>query len=144
MYYMQIIESTNTTSWWLRFHFPGLWGESRLFSAEYMRYRGNRISLCFSYLGSANADFRDLPSSQERLCILVQTRKSIFATSRMSAFYLLGGSFLLRCPALFGGCGNAGASFGRENPLLLLWGGDWRAGSHLGWPTGLSLSYGDR
>ena len=30
-----------------------------------------------SYLGSANADLRDLPSSQERLCILVQTRKSI-------------------------------------------------------------------
>jgi hypothetical protein len=74
---MQIIESTNTTSWWLRLHFPGLWGESRLFSAEYMRYRGNHISLFFSYLGSANADFRDLPSSQERLCILVQTRKGI-------------------------------------------------------------------
>jgi hypothetical protein len=62
MYEMQIIESTNTTSWWLRPNFPGLWGESRLFSAEYMRYRGNRISLLLSYLGSANADLRDLPS----------------------------------------------------------------------------------
>jgi hypothetical protein len=47
--------------------------------------------------------------------------RAFLATSRMSAFYLLGGSFLLRCPAFFGGCGNAGASFGRENPLLLLW-----------------------
>jgi len=75
----------------------------------------------YAGLGFANADLRDLPSSQERLCILVQTRKGISCHFKDAAFYLLGGSFLLRCPAFFGGCGNAGASFGRENPLLLLW-----------------------
>src|ERR1035441_2149737 len=34
MYEMQIIESTNTTSWWLRLHFPRIWNESHLSSAE--------------------------------------------------------------------------------------------------------------
>src|ERR1039458_8107159 len=74
---MQIIESTNTTSWWLRLHFPGIWNESRLSSAECKGVQCKRISLFISYIGSANADLRDLPSSQERLCIFVQTRKGI-------------------------------------------------------------------
>jgi len=67
----------------------------------------------------------DLPSSQERLCILVQTRKSISCHFKdvggFECSVYLEAAFFFAAQRFLAAGGNAGASFGRENPLLLLW-----------------------